>query len=98
MACVDLLSSLSLSFYFYGVRRNGIKCQRYPPTSDERLVEVQLLNCHMKIESKDSKNIAPQEIGAKPSVEIPPAELPGDDVAQDSQYIPDSQLTIGEKR
>ncbi|OAG24757.1 hypothetical protein CC77DRAFT_1017102 [Alternaria alternata] len=46
----------------------------------------------------DSKNIAPQEIGAKPSVEIPPAELPGDDVAQDSQYIPDSQLTIGEKR
>ncbi|KAL1799937.1 hypothetical protein ACET3X_000279 [Alternaria dauci] len=46
----------------------------------------------------DSKNIAPQELGNKPSVELPPAELPGDDVAQHSPYIPDSQLTIGEKR
>lgn len=45
----------------------------------------------------DSENIAPQELGNKPSVEIQPAELPGNDVAQHPQYIPDSQLTVSEK-
>ncbi|KAG9192678.1 hypothetical protein G6011_11412 [Alternaria panax] len=45
----------------------------------------------------DSKNIAPQEIGNRPSVEIPPAELPGDNFAQHPQYITDSQLTVSEK-
>jgi hypothetical protein len=45
----------------------------------------------------DSKNIAPQELGNKPSVEVPPAELPGHDFVQHPQYIPGSQLTASEK-
>ena len=45
----------------------------------------------------DSKNSAPQELGNKPSVEVPPVELPGTDVVQHPQYIPDSQLTVSEK-
>ncbi|KAI4955595.1 hypothetical protein J4E91_001456 [Alternaria rosae] len=45
----------------------------------------------------DSKNIAPQELGDKKSVDLPPVELPGDDAARHSQHIPDSQLTGSEK-
>jgi hypothetical protein len=45
----------------------------------------------------DSKNIAPQELGDKKSVELPPVELPGDEVAKHDQQISDSQLTFSEK-
>lgn len=46
----------------------------------------------------DSKNIAPQELGDKKSVDLPPVELPGDDATRHSQHIIDSQLTASEKR